>query len=102
MHATIYLARKCEESLSAGEVQEPVCLKVFKPYEDAEAKENPENEYRVSQKLKGHENILQIKSFEQQKPIMINGKEELRDFLVMEYCENGDLFEFLSKYANLQ
>jgi len=48
MHATIYLARKCEESLSADEVQEPVCLKVFKPYEDAEAKGNPENEYRVS------------------------------------------------------
>jgi len=48
MHATIYLARKCEEHLRPGEFGEPVCVKVFKPYEDAEAKDCPENEYRVS------------------------------------------------------
>ena len=48
MHATIYLARKCEEYLRSGEFQEPVCVKVFKPYEDAESKRCPENEYQVS------------------------------------------------------
>jgi len=58
MHATIYLARKCEEYLRPGEFTEPVCVKVFKPYEDAESKDCPENEYRVSQMLRDHPNIV--------------------------------------------
>ena len=60
MHATIYLARKCPEYLRSGESQELVCAKVFKPYEDVEAKDCPENEYRVSQMLRDHPNIVDI------------------------------------------
>jgi len=35
-------------------------------------------------------------------PVIIEGKEEKRDYLVMEYCENGDLIDFLLKYVNKQ
>lgn len=64
MHATIYVGRKLEENGGVAE-PEPVCLKVFKPYEEIESKNCPENEYKVSQMLRDHENIVQIKSFEQ-------------------------------------
>lgn len=43
MHATIYLAK-----LIGSHSNRPVCVKVFKPYEDAEQKDSSENEYRVS------------------------------------------------------
>jgi len=54
MHAKIYLARKCEQSLMPGEIQLPVCLKIFKTMEDEDVEEvgKPENEYRFSQILK--------------------------------------------------
>jgi len=102
MHAKIYLARKCEESLMPGEIQLPVCLKVFKTMEDEEVEEvgKPENEYKFSQVLKENENFVQIHSFQEQMPVIIEGKEERRDYLVMEYCENGDLIDFLLKYVN--
>jgi len=49
MHAKIYLARKSEESLLPGEIQLPVCLKVFKTLaEGVEEVGKPENEYRFS------------------------------------------------------
>jgi len=35
-------------------------------------------------------------------PVIIDGIEQKRDYLVMEYCENGDLIEFLLKYVNQQ
>ena len=60
MHARIYLARKCEESLLPGEIQLPVCLKVFKTMADEDVEEvgKPENEYRFSQLLKENENFV--------------------------------------------
>jgi len=66
MHAKIYLARKCEESLMPGEIQLPLCLKVFKTLEDEDVEEvgKPENEYRFSQILKDNENFVQIHSFQ--------------------------------------
>jgi hypothetical protein len=35
-------------------------------------------------------------------PIKIEGQEQVRDFLTLDYCENSDLFEFMSKYAKNQ
>lgn len=35
-------------------------------------------------------------------PIKIDGVEQIRDFLTLDYCENSDLFEFMSKYAKNQ
>ena len=55
MHATIYLAKKLGASNN-----DVVCLKVFKAYQDAEAKDSPENEYRVSSILRDHPNIVNI------------------------------------------
>merc|ERR1711976_2076 len=102
MHAKIYLARKCEDSLMPGEVQLPVCLKIFKTLadEDVEDVGKPENEYKFSQIFRDNENFVQIHSFLEQAPVIIDGKEERRDYLVMEYCENGDLIDFLLKYVN--
>lgn len=35
-------------------------------------------------------------------PIRIDGVIQKRDFLTLDYCENSDLFEFMSKYAKNQ
>jgi len=56
----------------------------------------------VSKILENHPNIIKINSFQKQMPIKINGEEQLRDFLTLDYCENSDLFEFMSKYAKNQ
>ena len=70
MHAKIYLAKRWEE----GE-QETICVKVFKPYQDADQINCAEEEFRVSKILAHHPNIIKINSFEQQMPIKIDGLE---------------------------
>ena len=57
-----------------------------------------ETEFTVGSYLRGHPNIIRIDNFERNKPIIIDGKEENRDFIKLEYCRNGDLFDFISKY----
>lgn len=64
LHATIYLAKKIELVNGVENDSELICVKVFKPYTDYESKNCAEVEYKVSQILKNHPNIIRIDSFE--------------------------------------
>lgn len=72
MHAKIYLAKRYSETLGD---YEKICVKVFKPYQDADQINCAEEEYRVSKILANHPNIIKINSFQQQRPIKIDGVE---------------------------
>jgi len=98
LHAKIYLAREI------GNHDELKCLKVFKKgtesvQEEEEMRKQAEEEFTVSQLLDGHPNIVRINSFHKDTLLDINGKQERRDFLMLDYCENSDLFDFMSRYA---
>ena len=56
MHAKIYLAKR--------EGNEVICVKVFKPYQDADQINCAEEEFRVSKILENHPNIIKINSFQ--------------------------------------
>ena len=100
MHAVIYLAERSVVS-SCGQIldKQEICVKVFKPYSDCDSRKFAEEEYKVSQILKGNRNIININTFEREKPICINGQIEIKDFLTLDYCENSDLFSFLKGYS---
>lgn len=57
------------------------------------------NEFNVSSALKNHPNIVQISEIKNQAPIVIDGMEQKRDFMKLEYCKNGDLYEFIKAYT---
>lgn len=78
------------------------CIKVFEPYNDLESEKSAEQEFRVAQCLKGHPNIVQINRFEKNKPISIDGKIVCKDFMVMEFCKNGDMYDFMTAYTASQ
>ena len=82
--------------------KDKICVKVFKPYDDADLKVCANEEYRVSQILRNSNNIVNVKSFEQQKMINIDGDFMIKDYLILEYCENSDLFEFMSNFAKMK
>ena len=49
--------------------------------------------------LKGYENIVQVDSFERSQSLIIDEQlQEDKYFFNMEYCENGDLYDFMSGY----
>ena len=101
LHAKIYLAREI------GNSNKLLCVKVFKREDEThqsltDSRQQTENEFRVSQIMKDHPNIIRVHSHERDQVIRVDGKEETRDFLTLEYCENSDLFEFMAKYANRQ
>jgi hypothetical protein len=102
MHANIYLAEKTMFLNDEVVDKNLVCVKVFKPYSDSQSKGCAEEEYKVGQLMRGHSNIITIKSFEQEKPITIDGTEQIRDYLTLDYCENSDLFSFMSNYGKRQ
>lgn len=79
-----------------------ICVKVFKPYTDTQSKGCAEEEYKVGQLMRGHDNVINITSFEQDKPITIEGKEQTRDFLTLDYCEHSDLFSYMSTFGKRQ
>ena len=60
MHAKIYLAKRWLEN-----EPELICVKVFKPYQDADQMNCAEEEFRVSKILANHPNIIKINSFQQ-------------------------------------
>jgi len=61
-----------------------------------------EEEYRVSRILADCPNIVNVYSFQRQKQIKIEGRLEIKDFLILEYASNSDLFEFLTKCVQRQ
>lgn len=64
MHAKIYLARRKVLTQNVNQEEpEKICVKVFKPVQDEELMGCAEEEYRVSQILKDHPNIIKINSF---------------------------------------
>ena len=69
---------------------------------DSLSKDYANEEYKVSQMLRGHPNIVTIGSFEKQQPITVEGQEQIRDYLTMEYCAKGDLFQFMGNYGKRQ
>ena len=75
---------------------------MFQPFSDSDQQSNAETEFKVSQLLKGHPNIVQVDSFERNCPVIINGLKQNRDFLLLEYCQRGDLCDFLRSYIEHQ
>lgn len=75
------------------------CIKVFEPYQDYESEKSAEQEFKVAQALKGHPNIVEINRFEKNKPISIDGKTTSKDFMVMEFCKHGDMYDFMTAYT---
>lgn len=39
-----------------------------------------------------------MKSFNRDSKITIDGQDQIRDFMQMEICPNGDLYDFISLY----
>lgn len=58
-----------------------------------------QNELHVSKQLRGHPNIVCIESLQHQQPLTIDGEVSLQNYLSMEYCANGDLFQFMNSYG---
>jgi serine/threonine protein kinase len=63
---------------------------------------NSETEFKVSRRLQGHPNIVQIYSYDKQQPILIEGHLAKRDFMRLELCKNGDLFDFMRRYTDFK
>jgi serine/threonine protein kinase len=76
-----------------------VCYKVFEQFKDKDGLLNADCEYKVAQLLKGHPNIVQIESFRRGGMVELDGAVQTRDFMIMEHCENGDLYDFINKYT---
>jgi serine/threonine protein kinase len=95
LQAKLYAAR-------SGDDKQVHCLKIFEAFKDEYQLVNAENEFKVSQILKGHPNIVQIDSYSKNSSVTIEGKQQKRDFMTLEYCERGDLYEFLKQYFDLQ
>jgi serine/threonine protein kinase len=92
MQAKIYLANDHDG--------QDICLKIFKrDQEVTEFQNSAEEEYRVSQLLRDHPNIVKIRSFHKLKQIEVEEREVTADYLIIDYCKNSDLFEFISKYS---
>lgn len=75
---------------------------MFKADADTKSKGCAEEEMRVGHLLRSHPNIISIHSLEQQQPITIDGEEQIRDYLTLDFCENSDLFSFMSNYGKRQ
>ena len=94
MQAKIYLAKDSQGKL--------VCVKAFKPDIDCDLMNSAEDEYTVSRMLSASPHVVNIHSYERQKTLLVDGRPQTRDFLVLEYCSNSDLFEFVKKYVTRQ
>ena len=70
-------------------------MKAFKPNVDCDLMNTPEDEYTVSRMLVASPHVVNIHSFNRQKPLVVEGRPQIRDFLVLDYCPNSDLFEFV-------
>lgn len=62
-------------------------MKVFNIGESHEALMSAKKEFEIGQLLKGHDNIIQIDSFQENQPIKVDEKEETHSFLKMEFCK---------------
>lgn len=56
-----------------------------------------QNEAKVSKYMIGNPNIVQISDYKKEK-LMIDGVEQEKPFVIMEYCNRGDLYEFMKRY----
>ena len=99
MHANIYLASKSLVFQNKVLNRQYKCIKVFKTNMDQISRNCAQNELQVSQQLQAHPNIVSIESLELQQPLTIDGEVTLRNYLSMEYCANGDLFQFMNSYG---
>lgn len=59
-----------------------------------------QEECKLAQKLSGNANIIAVHSFQEKQPITIDGIEQVRDYLILEYCEQGDLFSYFCSYGD--
>ena len=81
--------------------QEEYCLKVFEPFKDTMDRYNAQNECKVANSVIDHQNIIKISEFKHDYVIIDNIKEK-RSFAILEYCNNGDLYEYMTSYLNSQ
>ena len=98
LQANVYTARRASSSITDDTPS--TCVKVFNIGESNEALLTAKKEYEIGNLLKGHENIIQIESFEENQLIKINDQEETHSFLKMELCKQGDLFDFIASCNN--
>lgn len=55
----------------------------------------------MAKRLRDHLNIVKIDSFQKQRYVEVAGVLEKRDFMLMEYCRQGDLYDFMTSYAEM-
>ena len=95
--AKVYSARLQNSPTKAA----TTCVKVFDLFDgNKDQLLNAETEAKIGKLLYGHQNIIQIYSFERNQVITIDGQKQKRDFMKMELCENGDLFDFMCQYSS--
>ena len=62
---------------------------------------NAQNECKVANSVVGHPNIIKISEFKHDF-VIIDGIKDKRSFAILEYCKNGDLYEYMTSYLGTQ
>lgn len=86
----------------ATQADKAVAVKIFNCFATKDQMYQADTEFKIGKCLGGHPHIVQISEFAKGAKIIINGKEETRDVMVLEHCKNGDLYEFITHYTNKQ
>lgn len=85
------------EDESKHQESEEYCLKVYEPFKDTMERCSAQNECKIANSMIGHPNIIKISEF-QEDNIIIDGVKDKRCFAILEYCRNGDLFDYMTSY----
>ena len=94
------LQAKVYKAVSPDKPSDTQCVKVFFPFKNLDQLYSAETEFKIARLLEGHPNTIKIYTFEMDKQIQVEGNNEIRNFMNMEYCEHGDLYDFMSKYTH--
>lgn len=76
------------------------CIKVYETDDNKHNQKMAQNEARVSKYMIGNPNIVHIYDYKKEQ-LIINGVEQEKSYLIMEYCSNGDLYEFMKRYLKV-
>ena len=48
----------------------------------------------------GNQNIVEMYNYHKKTEVVIDGKKDTHNFLEIEYCKNGDLYDFMRSFTN--
>lgn len=100
LQSKVYMAKRIGTEEESKKHQE-YCLKVFEPFKDTTDKYNAQNECKVANSVVGHPHIIEISEFKHES-VIIDGVRDQRSFAILEYCKNGDLYEYMTTYLGAQ